>query len=122
MLSDVTARRSVAFPAAVSPLQVHQLIRQYRRHTAALAAVVAIVGAVALAHSGMQESDMRSAVAWCVAVLPAAVAASLVLGVTLPHGRARGLDAQGPVPAGHDAPPPLPKARDGPTRLTVLRL
>jgi hypothetical protein len=106
----------------VSPLRVQELIRRYRRRTAALAVVVALGGAVAFAHSGVQDAHMDTALAWCAAVLPVASVVALVAVATVPLARVSGLTTCDRAPAARRLPPPRPKARDGPTRLTVLRL
>ena len=69
---------------------VNRALYRQRRRTAAVAAVVALAGAVATAHSAMNHDHMSGAVVACLAVVETAVAVAgtLALGAQMRTHRA----------------------------------
>jgi hypothetical protein len=98
------------------------VVRRLRRRLVVVAAALALVGAVVVAHSALADDHMGDAVAACVAV-----AETAALGIAAAAGTARAKAPRMPsINAATPAPPagraPLARARAGPPGLQVFRL
>jgi hypothetical protein len=101
-------------------------LRRHRRHVALMAAILALAGAVVLAHSPAGADHMGEALALCLAVAETAALGALALTTAKAWVGARlwGLITVGATPRlAVPARPPLPPwPRGSPFALEVLRL
>jgi hypothetical protein len=110
----------------VGALVIQSRLRRLRRHGAAMLAVLAIGGAIAVHHSdfamgGMDHHGVGAALELCLgvfAMVGAGVAAVAIGLVSL--GRWRPVRALAPAGLGALAAPPDPRARPGPPFLSLL--
>lgn len=105
-------------------IALNTVVGRLRRRLAAVAAALALVGAVVVAHSALSADHIGDAAATCVAV-----AETAALGIATAAAAARTRPGRTPTTAlAAETPPqptaagPLPRARAGPTALQVFRL
>lgn len=108
----------------MSARTLNRLLRRRRRHVAAVAVVLGLVGVVTVHHIPMPDEGMGAmgmgAMVVCLGVLPAIAAALSVVGGLLPPP---GLVAVLPWASNRIlASPPHPRARSSPVGTVVLRL
>ena len=111
----------------MSPLTIRRLSRRFRRHGAALLAVLAVGGAVAVHHSGFAMDGMHhdagvgAAIELCVGVFVAVGATVLAAAIgLLALGRWRPQAALDAVGLSRASARPEPRARAGPALLSQL--
>jgi hypothetical protein len=110
----------------VSTIAIRRQLRRQRRHLAVIAAVVALVGLLAVHHSGVlmdihEHAGMGAVIQMCLGVVTAVGAVVLAAAAELLPLRRRHPDRTPPARAGTSVlAAPLARARHGPAAVSVL--